>query len=111
VVETGGGGTPILLVLAPFLIFGLGAVFVIMALRNERGPKDSGRTFMARANHPLRHVQVALNAERMTARHKAREAAREKAGETGEAGEAGEAPTKPQPPKPTRRPNWLRRVS
>ena len=102
-VETGGGGAmAILLVLA---LLGLGTAFIVVALRDEAGPKDPTPKFMARANHPLRHVQVALNAERKKARDKAREAAAEKTGE------AGEATPKPQPPKRPRRPNWLRRVS
>jgi hypothetical protein len=106
-----------LLVLAPLLVLGLGAFVMFLALRDERGPKDHAPNFMSRANHPLRHVQLAINAERKKARDKAREATREKTGEAGEAGEAvdaaeaGAAATKRQPPKRARRPNWLRRVS
>jgi hypothetical protein len=106
-VETGGGtGIPSIFVLVPFLVFGLGIVFVFMAYSDKRGPKDPGRKFRTRANHPLRHVQVALNADRKKARDKAREAAREKAGDA----TTGENGPKPEPPKPKQRPTWLRRV-
>jgi len=102
VVETGGGGAiAILIVLA---LLALGCAFIVTALRDEDSGNDADPTFMARANHPLRHVQVAINADRKKARDKAREAAPETTGEP------GETPRR-QPPKRTRRPNWLRRVS
>jgi hypothetical protein len=112
-VETGGGsgGLPSILIVAPVIVFGIGIIFLFVAARDERGPKDPARQFMSRANHPLRHIEVALNAERKLAREKARDAAREAARQN-EAEGSGEAP-RPEPPKPPRRqrPSWLRRVS
>jgi hypothetical protein len=108
VVETGGGGAIAILVVLAFL--GIGAAFIVVALRDEDAGKDRDPTFMTRANHPLRHVRVAINADRKKAREKAREAAPDEAGKSGEAGQAGEATPKRQPPKRTRRPDWLRRV-
>jgi uncharacterized membrane protein len=108
-VETGGGsgGIPSILILAPVIVFGIGIIFLFVAARDERGPKDPAKMFMSRANHPLRHVQVALNAERKQARDKAREAARQN-----EAEARGDAAPEPELPKPRKqRPNWLRRVS
>ena len=51
---------------------------------------------MSRAHHPLRHVAVALNADRKLARAKAREAARQSDAEA-----RGEPPG-PEPPKQRR---------
>jgi len=106
-VETGGGGgIPSIMILAPVIVFGIGIIFLFIAARDERGPEDPAKKFMSRANHPLRHIEVALNADRKLAREKAREAARQK-----EAEASGEPP-KPEPPKPRKqRPNWMRRVS
>ena|GEM_PF-7104651 len=102
-VETGGGGAvAILIVLA---LLGLGCAFIVTALRDEDRGRDADLTFMARANHPLRHVQMAINADRKKARDKARAAAPEAAGE------AGDTTPNRHPPKRRRRPNWLRRVS
>jgi hypothetical protein len=108
-VETGGGsgGIPGIMLFVPLIVFGIGIVFLFVAARDERGPKDPAKAFMSRANHPLRHVQVALNAERKLAREKAREAARQN-----EAEARGDEAPEPEPPKQRkRRPNWLRRVS
>jgi len=107
-VETGGGGggIPSIIILAPLIVIGLGIIFLVVAARDERGPEDPAKNFMSRANHPLRHVEVALNADRKRAREKAREVARQN-----EAEARGEAP-KPEPPKQRKqRPNWMRRVS
>src|SRR5947208_2041645 len=109
-VETGGGegGIPGIIVIFPFIVFGLGLVFLFVAFTDKRGPKYPARKFVSRANHPLRHVQVSLNATRKTAREKAQEAARQKAAEA--AGD--DEPPKPEPPKKKKpRPSWLRRVS
>ena len=107
-VETGGGGggIPSIVILAPVIVFGIGIIFLFVAARDERGPQDPAKQFMSRAHHPLRHVEVALNADRKRAREKAREAARQN-----EAEARGEAP-KPEPPKQRKpRPSWMRRVS
>ena len=107
-VETGGGsgGIPSIIILAPLIVVGIGIIFVFVAARDERGSNDPAKNFMSRANHPLRHVEVALNADRKRAREKAREAARQN-----EAEARGEAP-KPEPPKQRKqRPSWIRRVS
>ena len=104
-VETGGdNGISGIFLLLPFLVLGLGIVFVYLAFRDERGPKDPAGKFMSRANHPLRHVQVALNTNRKRARTEAREAAQEKAAETS----SGDDAPKPEPPERKRRPPWLR---
>jgi len=107
-VETGGGsgGIPSIIILAPLIVVGIGIIFVFVAARDERGSNDPAKNFMSRANHPLRHVEVALNADRKRAREKAREAARQNQAEA-----RGEAP-KPEPPKRRKqRPSWIRRVS
>ncbi len=100
-VETGGGGAIAILVVLALL--GLGCAFIVTALRDEDRGREADPTFMARANHPLRHVQVAINADRKKARDKAREGAPETTGE--------ETTPKRQPPTRRRRPNWPRRVS
>ena len=108
-VETGGGsgGIPSIVILVPVIMFVAGVVFLFVAARDERGPKDPAKMFMSRANHPLRHVQVALNADRKRARDKAREAARQK-----EAEARGDPAPDPEPPKKRKqRPEWPRRVS
>ena len=107
-VETGGGsgGIPSIFLFVPLLIFGIGIIFLFVAARDDRGPRDPATTFMSRANHPLRHVQVALNADRKRAREKAQEAARQKEAEAG-----GEPAPKTEPLKKRKqRPNWLRRA-
>jgi hypothetical protein len=107
-VETGGGSgaIPSIMILAPVIVFGIGIIFLFVAFRDERGPKDPAKEFMSRANHPLRHIAVAINADRKRAREQAREAARQD-----EAEGRGEPP-KPEPPKPRQqRPGWMRRVS
>jgi hypothetical protein len=106
-VETGGGsgGIPSIIILMPLIVFGVGIIFLFVAARDERGPKDPAKKFVSRANHPLRHMEVALHADRKRAREKAREAARQN-----EAEARGEE-AKPEPPKPRKpRPNWIRRV-
>lgn len=105
-VETGGdNGIPLIFLLFPVLVLGLGIVFLYLASRDEAGPKDPARKFVSRANHPLRHIQVTLNTNRKRARAEAREAAQEKAADSS----SGDAPT-PEPPKQKRRPPWLRGV-
>jgi hypothetical protein len=91
-VEVGGGMTIIILV--PFLVFMVGIVFVGIAAKDGRGRADhrSVTDLSTRANHPLRHVQIALN----EATKQARDAARQK---------------EPEPErKRAHRPRWLRRV-
>ena len=105
-VETGGGnGIPGIFLLFPFLVVGLGIVFLYLAFRDEAGPSDPAGKFMSRANHPLRHIQVGLNTNGKRARAEAREAAREKPVES-----SGDDASTPVPPKRKRRPPWLRRV-
>ena len=108
-VETGGGGgggIPTIFILAPVILFGIGIVFLFAVARDERGPEDPAMVFMSRAKHPLRHVQVSLNADRKLAREKAREAARRDEIETGGGAAPGPEPAKQR----RRRPDWLRRV-
>jgi hypothetical protein len=107
-VETGGGGggIPTVFILAPVILFGIGIIFLFAVARDERGPDDPAKAFMSRANHPLRHVQASLNADRKRARKKALEAARSSEAETG----PGAAPGAEAPTQRRQRPNWLRRV-
>jgi hypothetical protein len=108
-VETGGGsggGIPTIFILAPVILFGIGIIFLFAVARDERGPDDPAKAFMSRAKHPLRHVQVSLNADRKLAREKAREAARRDEVEAG----GGDAPGPPPAKQRQRRPDWLRRV-
>jgi hypothetical protein len=106
-VETGGGGgIPTILIFAPMIVIAVGIVVLLVVTRDEGRKKGPADRFMTRANHPLRHVEVALNAERKVAREKAQEAARQQEAEA--KGETSE----PAPPKPRKqRPDWIRRVS
>jgi hypothetical protein len=90
-VEVGGGMTIIILV--PFLVFIVGIIFMGIAAQDGRGKVNRSVTDLStRANHPLRHVQIAMNA----ATKQARQAARQK---------------EPEPErKRAHRPRWLRRV-
>lgn len=58
-VEVGGGMTAFLLV--PLILLGAGLIFVVIAANDRSDTKDRSVTpLSARANHPLRHVRVAM---------------------------------------------------
>lgn len=58
-VETGGGTTAFLLV--PLLVLGAGVVFMFIAANDRRETKNRSVTHISsRADHPLRHVQIAM---------------------------------------------------
>ena len=66
-VETGGMSN--FIIFFPFLVFGFGIVFLLVAARDGRGRSRPGvRSFNERSKHPLRHVQAGLTAARKKAR-------------------------------------------
>lgn len=91
-------------VLLPLLYVGLVVGVLTIAMRERGRSSQSPPDLSARANHPLRQLQIALNAPRKQAqrdaRHEAQRAAHEQEPKPG---------SKPERP-PQSRPRWLKQV-